>query len=293
MLLAIINYIYNGFIRWPALAWKIRGYCTVSFCSYDIKFGISILENALPYFELRKNRKEPEVINVLCNTLEEGGVFFDVWAYHGYYTLIGSKVVGQSGHVIAFEPDPVARSKLKKNVTLNNARNVDIVPYALSNSSGEKNLIAPLFGRSISKVRETPLDGLQKRVDIATITLDEFIKKYGIRPNVIKIDVEGHEDKVFEGGRKPLSEKNLIILLELHINELIDKNVNPYALYKKFFKLNKFVFFLTHKKLIPASVDILMEQWPSNYFIIAPRTPTNCREGGYMVFIEGSRAKAI
>jgi FkbM family methyltransferase len=269
VLKAIISYVINGFLRPPAFAWKIRGYCTISVCAHDIKFGISVLEDASPYFELYENRREPEVISVLCNTLKGGDIFFDVGAYYGYYTLIGSKLIGQSGHVFAFEPDPVARLKLERNIKMNDAHNIDIVPLALSNSSGKKALTAPIFGKSISQISEMASDSLQSKVDVNSTILDEFVYKHNIMPTVIKIDVEGHEDKVFEGGQKVLSQ-NLTVLLEFHVKELIEKNVDPYAFYKKLFKLNKRVFFLTDKKAILASEDMPIKQWPSNYFIITP-----------------------
>jgi FkbM family methyltransferase len=65
-----------------------------------------------------------------------GDVFVDVGANAGHYALLASRFVGSRGIVIAFEPSPVIRERLARNVALNRLSNVTIRPEALSRERG-------------------------------------------------------------------------------------------------------------------------------------------------------------
>ena len=54
----------------------------------------------------------------------------------GYYTIIGSRLVGDKGKVYAFEPEPASFALLQKNVRLNGLTNVVLEQKALSNRKG-------------------------------------------------------------------------------------------------------------------------------------------------------------
>ena len=62
---------------------------------------------------------EPNVGAFLRDRLKPGDVFVDVGANIGYFTLLGAKLVGRQGHVVAIEASASASEHLKANVTRN------------------------------------------------------------------------------------------------------------------------------------------------------------------------------
>lgn len=80
----------------------------------------------------------------LSSHLTEGDTAVDIGAHYGSYSILMAAKCGQSGHVIAFEPDPYAREVLAINLGLNpNIRRPKVEMCALSDEIGE----ATLFSR--------------------------------------------------------------------------------------------------------------------------------------------------
>jgi tRNA/tmRNA/rRNA uracil-C5-methylase (TrmA/RlmC/RlmD family) len=73
---------------------------------------------------------EPEVVSVLRHYLREGSVFLDAGANIGFFTVLASKLVGQSGTVLAVEMMPDTAAILRKHVALNRCENVKIIEAA-------------------------------------------------------------------------------------------------------------------------------------------------------------------
>ena len=76
------------------------------------------------------------MIHELVRELKAGDVFFDLGAYVGPYTLLASRLVGEGGRVVAFEPDPATRDLLDRNLAANGASNVTVVPSAVGRAAG-------------------------------------------------------------------------------------------------------------------------------------------------------------
>ncbi len=77
--------------------------------------------------------------------IKEGDVVLDLGANIGYFTLIAAKLVGVNGKVYAFEPDPTNFSFLKRNVEINNYKNVVCEQKAVSNENGKLKLFLHKF----------------------------------------------------------------------------------------------------------------------------------------------------
>src|SRR4051794_24190567 len=69
---------------------------------------------------------EYRVQQAISERLTRGSVFYDVGAYVGFYSLLASRCVGPSGHVVAFEPFPQARETLLSNLAENGVTNVEV-----------------------------------------------------------------------------------------------------------------------------------------------------------------------
>lgn len=110
------------------------------------KFGVCKLWS-LPYgkflssinfYSWERDGPEPELLREI--NVEKGDIALDIGAYYGYYTLIFARKVGNTGLVIAVEPNPKCLQFLYCNIALNNLKNVKVFPYALSNKVGTTQL---------------------------------------------------------------------------------------------------------------------------------------------------------
>lgn len=128
-------------------------------------------------------------------------------------------------NVIAFEPFPESAHYLRRNLVLNHIYNVKIEEVALSDQDGEANLNlyrGSVEEHSLLTEHITYTSDTSKPVSnmpVKTRTLDS----YGYEPDLIKLDVEGAELKVLEGGTKTITESRPTLLVEVHVRGYEDK----------------------------------------------------------------------
>jgi len=153
---------------------------------------------------------ESEVVGVISKLLRPGMVFFDVGANIGVFSIIASKIVGPSGQVHSFEPDPLNFRRLVNNIRENNAINIRANRIALMDREGTvalrsfaKNGLGafssvgePVARKSLARIISQP---------VTSSTLQRYASGMGIRRiDVMKVDVEGAELMVLKGGEKLL-----------------------------------------------------------------------------------------
>ena len=135
----------------------------------------------------------------------QGDVFWDVGANVGLYSLLLRK---NFRHVFAVEPNPVVRRRLKARLLWHFARNVSVLPFALSDQNGET-WLSPGDDRfrAWSKLHESGING-------KTATFDSIYQR---SVDLMKIDVEGAEFLVLQGARDALQEGRIMnLLIEVH-----------------------------------------------------------------------------
>ena len=126
--------------------------------------------------------------------LRPGCVFVDVGANCGLFSLVAAERVGETGRVIAVEPNPLMIERLRFNISANPFRNIDVAECAVSDLVGtaEFQVCAADMGRS---GLNTGLSG--PRVTVAVRTLQDLLQGFGMaHVDVMKVDVEGSEDRV-------------------------------------------------------------------------------------------------
>ena len=164
---------------------------------------------------------------IIKNNVKDGDNVVDLGANIGYFTLILAKLVGPTGKVFAFEPDPRNLALLKKNVEYNNYKNVIIVPKAVSNVNDKCTLYTgqKTFGQNkIYKPKKTKTQKFIP-IDSETVRLDDFFKTNGLLDKIsfIKMDVEGAEFLALSGMKEILKlNKNIKIFTEAEISYLED-----------------------------------------------------------------------
>ena len=160
----------------------------------------------------RSCKKEPWTVEWIEESMNEGGVLYDVGANVGAFSLIAAKVCARRGTVVAFEPGFASYAHLCANIVLNRCEPIIIpVPLALGSASG------------LGRFRYLSLDPGQSRHDfqqnawvadeaaatkrylqpVLSMTLDSVIQTFALpQPNHLKIDVDGGEIDVSRGRRR-------------------------------------------------------------------------------------------
>ena len=162
------------------------------------------------------NKFEKDETDYMCKVLKKGDVFIDVGSNIGLFSLIASKIVGDKGKVICFEPSPLTYTRLKENVTINNFNNLDVRNLGLSDSIGELTFYVSNNGydawNSFSPSADNKLE-LSIKVPVSTLDFElNEIDKSKIK--LVKIDVEGWEKFVLQGAKDFLINFNPIVMVE-------------------------------------------------------------------------------
>lgn len=151
---------------------------------------------------------EKEELYFLQHYLRQGDTFLDIGSNVGLFSLIASPQVGASGRVVAFEPSSITHHRLKENITLNDFHNIETHQMALSNENATAELQIASGGYDAWNSLAKPSAGKVLETEtVQTITLDAFINDLSdsAKISLLKIDVEGWEIPMVEGGKNFLS----------------------------------------------------------------------------------------
>lgn len=158
---------------------------------------------------------EPPETHFVRAVLRPGGVFVDIGANLGWFTLVASVAVGETGSIHAFEPRAETVAHLMETVALNELDDVvTIYPHGLADreTNGVLVWVSGTDNPGGSSVWPGAIPANMEEQPIALRPLDalEFD-----RVDAIKIDVEGAELRVLRGARKTLERCRPYILSEL------------------------------------------------------------------------------
>lgn len=170
---------------------------------------------------------DPE-LEVVRQALKPGDVFIDAGAYHGWYALVASKVVGESGVVLAFEPNPMAYATLVRNVTESGRRNIRTFNMALSSTNGSVWLYKGPGDESPSGLAYVP--GGLGREQVTAKRLDDVLAEAEIRRvTLMKLDVQGSEVNVLRGAMGAISQSRPLLIFEVDPAAARRMSVSPRA----------------------------------------------------------------
>jgi FkbM family methyltransferase len=207
--------------RWPWPLWKLRGSGSLPVGAESFRFAAIDRRQYVWWAHLaRRRRWETEVIRELTRALRPGDVFFDVGGFVGAFTLLGSRLVGPNGRVVAFEPDPGPRATLERNLKANGVHNVTVAPYAVGDHVGTVRLSAS--GDSVGHVTSSG------EIEVRQVTLDSYCAEHNITPTVMKVDIEGSEAAALSGSDVVQGLREFIV--EIHEPALRAQGVDPVAL---------------------------------------------------------------
>jgi FkbM family methyltransferase len=181
---------------------------------------------------------EPALTVLVHEFLRPGMRAMDVGAHIGYYTVLMAGLVGSSGEVYSFEPVPGNFQLLKENCLLNHCAHVcRLFNTALGKEEGTGNIHVFPHDTASSTFAQLPGSLLQfwpsrPRTEAVSITtLDQVMSSAGFPPfDFIKMDVEGAESLVLEGGTEFLRKcllPHTVIALELNPLAMAGLGIEP------------------------------------------------------------------
>lgn len=131
----------------------------------------------------------------LAKVLADGGVYVDIGANVGALLLPFARIPGL--RILAIEPAPVAVGRLRQNIAANSFDNVEIIEAALSDAEGEIELSVRTDDIKLSRVGSPNGDDRCEAHKVRAATLLSILKERAVDSiAAVKIDVEGHEDRV-------------------------------------------------------------------------------------------------
>jgi len=165
---------------------------------------------------------EPNTLKLYTNIVKPGDTVLDIGANIGAHTLPLAQLVGDQGRVIAFEPTRYAIGKMSANIELNKELTERISVNQIMLVANESETLEseiysswPLFETG-KNVHSKHLGKLMNTKGAIAMTLDQAVKHLQIRKiDFIKIDVDGHEYSVLNGGKETLLTHRPPILMEL------------------------------------------------------------------------------
>jgi len=164
---------------------------------------------------------EPRTTQYIKDHLKPGQTFLDIGANIGYLSILASEL---GAKVIAFEPSTSNVSLLKENLKENRAT-VKVIQKALSSEAGK--MILHNGNTPGEHSLENNYHNAEGGEEVEVVIFDSL----GIEvPDMIKIDIEGHERKAFEGMQSVLkTEKPITIILEDWDNSVADWLIDNYG----------------------------------------------------------------
>ena len=168
---------------------------------------------------------------IMKEKIKVGNIVVDVGANIGLHTLNMAKIVGNTGQVFAFEPDPSNFEILRKNVKINNYQNIILEQKACADKYGRTTLYQsdhPGMHRVFPQTKQA-----KGQVQVELTSLDKYFIDSNLadKINFIKIDVEGLEFSVLKGMKNILkNNKKIKILFEFMPKNIMEAGFTPIEL---------------------------------------------------------------
>ena len=156
----------------------------------------------------------------LVNLLGPGDVFYDVGAHVGFFSIIGSRLVGVEGAVYAFEPVPRYAALIRANAASNGMGNVEVHELAVAARCETRELWLEGKASPPGTARLATDDSAELRgkpLRVAAVAIDDLVGADQMRPpTLVKVDVEGAELEVLSGMVRTMRTHRPTVICELH-----------------------------------------------------------------------------
>lgn len=190
-------------------------------------------------------------------------VAVDVGAYRGTWTVMMADAVGRKGKVVAFEPASVSAGRLRQTINIDDLDNVTFIEAAVSDTTGEARLYLHDVHDSIHSLGES--DGSVQTV--SPVSLDSALGDRNIHQlNAIKIDVEGHDERVIRGGLGTFKSCRPVLIFEANPERSQELGLDPDSGWRIVTQLGYRTFALDNNGRLQEQSDFWESQTPEYYW---------------------------
>lgn len=183
--------------------------------------------------------KEPETLEWI-KTFEPDGVFLDIGANIGVYTLFAASLYRKM-KILAVEPLKINFNSLLNNINANKFDQVIPLNIAISDQEGELpfHIINDSPGSSGSQLNHPIAENGKtfkplREEKVFCTTVDHLSEKYGVKIDYLKIDIDGQEMQVLKGAENSLRSSIKSVLVELNPKAMPLHEVHAWMLEKGF-----------------------------------------------------------
>ena len=211
---------------------------------------------------LKNNFCEPDTVHLMARVLRPGDYAIDGGANIGFFSLVMSRLVGDTGKIFAFEPGVNNVFKLKENLKLNNIINVEVIDQPLW-IRHEKVTLHLALDSGLNSLRDQQATMCEQEM-FATSLYDYCDDT----PRLIKLDVEGAEEYVMK-GLHPLRHKTPpFIVCEVNPFTLKHFDCTPRSLRMTMSTMGYDTFVLhqdgSMPTMVPPDVEVVRDRLPPN-----------------------------
>jgi len=148
---------------------------------------------------------QPRVSWVIRQLLAPGDIVLDIGANVGWFVGTAAPLVGPTGRVVAFEPQPAIAAMLRETIAINGLDHVELHQVALSDKDGEATFHVMKGNSGAARLGGASFEGDWAPLTVQTRNAAEVLAELRLGPvRMIKIDVEGHEETVIRASQSYL-----------------------------------------------------------------------------------------
>lgn len=171
---------------------------------------------------------EPEISFLIPRLIREDDVVLDIGANVGLHTVAFAQAA-RNGRVLAFEPVSEMADRLSENCALNGIGNVTLIPCALGAQNDVAEMQVNVAGDGMEgtsslagtlHMEANPSHYKNRQVPVRR--LDDVMAELRVEGRIgfVKIDTEGFETYVIEGGLETLNRHKPVMIIEAHSRRL-------------------------------------------------------------------------
>jgi FkbM family methyltransferase len=202
---------------------------------------------------------EPELVALFRKHLRPDRDVIDVGANVGFFTVLAGKHL-TSGRVLAAEPTSSAFKRLQENVGANRVADRVILFNGAVSDAERLATMHVVPGReeysSVGEVAHPSVAGEATSAEqVGAKSIDQLVREHGLKPALMKIDVEGGEGPVFAGAEETLRDHRPVVISEFSPSLLRHNGTDPEAILSLLRRCDYEVRDLRDARLTPGTAD--------------------------------------
>jgi len=184
---------------------------------FDYWMYLAIEDRGISRTLLLFGNREADHKLIFEKAIRKGMTVLDLGANIGYYVMMERNLVGHTGHIIAVEPVPSNFELLKRNVELNNIKNIQLLQMAGANNDGTATLHMSKTSNHHTFHRKDAGFLSGETIEVKTMTVPSLMRKYG-KADLMRMDIQGHEVEVMNGMIAAIERGEIgpMIVFEVH-----------------------------------------------------------------------------